>query len=324
MSFIKSVYILKPVLSDARYDGCVIGRGAKSVLGSSEAYDDLCVENPMSVSWRPKSLAKHWKPMPVLGPKFAFNDYPCLELNNPVFSHRAVDAFAEMLSENGEVLPLKSKIGNYFLYNITTKIEALDVKKSKIRRSKSTETAGWIDYYWFKSSKLAGATIFRIAEEHNVYFVTERFKKRAVEAKLNGLQFYKVWPLKEGENWDNRPRKDLKVPVQGEGLTLSFSVTKVGPTPTEKKVCELLESSLHTLLQVKSSRQKYWGSIERTEFVKGKWQVVISCPDSGGLLRFLTPYLGRFEWEGDIVAIKRFGNLYDGPAKEDKITLFKN
>ena len=95
----------------------------------------------MSPDWQPPKLASFWKPQPVEGPQNPFNDYPCLELIIPVFSKRAVDALGTMLTENGELLPLKSKMGEYLAYNCLTKIAALDLKRSIVERPSSDEIA---------------------------------------------------------------------------------------------------------------------------------------------------------------------------------------
>ncbi len=58
---------------------------------------------------------------------------------NAVFSRRAVDALGPMLSDNGELLPLVTEVGDYFAYVCLTKLDVLDQEKSRILRTSAQE-----------------------------------------------------------------------------------------------------------------------------------------------------------------------------------------
>lgn len=98
------------------------------------------------------------------------------------------------------MLPLKTEVGKYYAYVLLTKLDALDLKKSRLLRSRDDATAFDIEYYAFNKSKLPDAAIFRVREHPRKYLVTDSFKARAEQAGLNGLNFIQVWPLPEGSD----------------------------------------------------------------------------------------------------------------------------
>ncbi len=320
-----AVYMLKPNLIDPRFRGFIIGRGAKSVLGHKRAYDDLLVDDGESLDWRPQSLSKNWIPMPVTGPVNPFNDYPCLEIAEPVFSRRAIDALGDMLTKNGELLPLKTDVGEYCLYIVMTKLDALDSKKSRLCRSRPGTTALDIEYFAFKRERLPGAAIFRVREHPNIYLVTDSFKERVEQAGLNGFNFIKVWPLPESANYRldeaARRRKSKTIKLAGQALILRFRLGKQRPNPREKKLAEHIQASLIATLRVRSLRERYLGSVQTAEFSNGEFRVFCTCPDCEKLGDHLADWLDTVPWDCDIAIIKRFGNLFDKKAKEEHVLM---
>lgn len=293
------------------------------MLGNDEAYDDLLVENPQSINWRPQSLAKQWKPWPVLGPVNPFNDYPSISLIEPVFSRRAVDALTDMLTKNGELLHLKSESGDYYLYVVMTIIDALNQQTSRLTRSRDDAPAVYVDFFDFEASALAGASIFRIPELPNYTLVTDRFKNRVEQAGLNGFRFVKVWPLPEGSNWEGdqlaRDKTSNATKLLGQGVVFRFQLQGRAASDNEKELAANLEASLATTLKVDSLDAPYQGSIELSEFADGEFRVFCTCPNAEQLVEFLKPWLDQVAWDGDIAITKRFGNLYDKKAKEKRV-----
>lgn len=321
----ESVYILKPILDDPRFHGFVIGRNAHSVMGHERAYDDLLVDDGESLDWQPQSLAKRWTPMPVTGPVNPFNDYPCLEVAKPVFSRRAVDVLGEMLTKNGELLPLKTAVGEYFLYIVLTKLNALDLPRSKLVRTSPRKTALDIDYFAFKQSALRGTAIFRVREHPNKYLVTDAFKSRVEQAGLNGFHFIKVWPLPRGASYRRdeiaRRRKGKSAKLVGEAVIIRCRLSQPIPSAREKQRADTLKASVQRRLQLGSVVEPYHGSIEAAEFADGEFRVFCTCPSAEVLAEFLMPYLEKTVWDGDVSITKRFGNLYDKGAKEKRVAV---
>lgn len=319
----KQVYILKPDLVDPRFHGFTFGVKAKSTLGFDDPVDDFHPINANSIEWKPRNLSANWKPQPVDGPVNSFNDYPCLELATPVFSKRAVEALGDILTRNGELLPLRTIKGEYFAFNLKTIRNALDLRKSILRRTSPERTAISIDYFFFNTTNLIETTIFRVPENSNIKLVTDVFKDRVELSCLNGFNFIPVWPLPEGADWRMeeaaRRKKSKSLKLVGESLILRLRLKKPKPSPKEKGLAADIENSLRTVLKVTSLEQPYWGSIEVTEFEDGEYRIFCSCPSSDRLVEYLSEWLGSVPWEGDFDIVKRYGNLYDAKAKEKRI-----
>lgn len=326
MSECHEVYDLTCSMIDPRFSACfIVAPEARSVLGHEQAVDDLMVTDGMSLNWRTQPLAEHWRPMPVVGPVNPFNDYPCLGLVNPVFSRRAVDALGDMLEANGDLLPLDTKIGEYYLYVVQTKIDALNVPGSDVRRSRGDEVAARIVYFDFIPSRLANATIFRIPEQPNYTLVTDRFKDRVERSGLNGFEFAKVWPLPEGSDWFKEHRvwqkQQKATKLAGEAIVLRFTLHGDTPSPSERERAADIETALAAKLKVDSRESPYRGSIEVAEFVEGEFRIFCTCPSAETLGEFLASWLETVSWAGGISLTKRFGNLYDKKAKEKRVAV---
>jgi hypothetical protein len=320
-----SVFVLKPNLTDPRFHGFV-WPDAPSLIGLKEIFYDFKVENGGKLNWQPRRLQSVWKPLKVHGPVNAFNDYPCLELKTPVFSRRAVDALGTMLSDQGELLPLITDAGEYFAYVCLTKLDVLDQKKSRILRpSEPGATAFDIEYFAFKKKLLTNAAIFRVPEHPGIYLVSDQFKARAEEAALNGMTFIKVWPLPESSDWGMeeaaRRKKSKAVKLVGESLILRLRLKKPQPSPKEKRFASDIEQSLRSELHVSSLEQRYWGSVEVTEFEDGEYRVFCSCPSCDQLTDHLSDWFESVVWENDFDIVKRYGHLYDKKAKEKRIQI---
>src|SRR5260370_19682769 len=77
-------------------------------------------------AWTVTPMGTIWRPQPVEGRVYAFNDYPCVNLTIPAFSRRAVDVLRDLLEPNGELLPLVSSVGEYYAFNTTKVADILD------------------------------------------------------------------------------------------------------------------------------------------------------------------------------------------------------
>ena len=319
-----NVYILEPDLVDPRFHGFIYAAKAKSTLGLENPVDDFHPINADSIKWKRRDLLQSWKPQPVEGSVNPFNDYPCLELVTPVFSKRAVESLGAILTRNGEVLPLQTNAGEYFAYNLKTIRNALDLRKSIIRRTSPEET-GSIKYFVFKSDSLIDATIFRVPENPNIELVTDDFRERAESSCLNGFNFIPVWPLPEGTDWRmeeaKRRKKNKAVKLVGESLILRLRLKKPKPSPNEKRRALDIEQSLRSTLKVDSLEERYWGSFEVAEYEVGEYRIFCSCPDVDQLAEHLSDWLQWVPWENDFDIVKRYGNLFDRKAKEKRIQI---
>ncbi|TWT91698.1 hypothetical protein Pla100_51400 [Neorhodopirellula pilleata] len=127
-----NVYELTYFADDPRFSGFEFPEDAPSLIGRESIARDFDPELHGEFDWRPVSLAKVWVPQRVVGGVEPYNDYPRVGML-PAFSRRAVDALRVELDANGEILPVQSKVGEYFVYNVLTKSLALDVDTRRMR-----------------------------------------------------------------------------------------------------------------------------------------------------------------------------------------------
>lgn len=121
------------------------------------------------------------------------SDYPSLTSNVPVFSRRAKDCLEDLLTPRGEFLPLLSSVGEYYAFNVSTVLDALDEEKSVVDRFDSGRIMD-VDTYQFFRDKLVGATIFKLVHTPEMdVFVTDEFIRRVNEHGLTGMGFTDVW-----------------------------------------------------------------------------------------------------------------------------------
>jgi len=122
------------------------------------------------------------------------SDFPTLAPGVPVFSLRAINALKGPLRENGEILPLSCSEGEYYAFNVTTFIDALDESTSEVERFESSGRIMQINKYVFLGDRLSDATIFRIPQFPRAeVYVTDQFCKMVMDNGLVGFKFVKIW-----------------------------------------------------------------------------------------------------------------------------------
>lgn len=143
-----------------------------------------------------KPFKGSWKDVEIgLDPRRLPNgDTPSLIPGVPIFSGKAVAALQDFLKQNGELLPTIIEGDEYFLFNVTTVVDALDESSSKIDRFHGSTKVLYIDSYSFFGDKLSGISIFKIPQTPSGdVFVTDKFVKRVRSARLKGFWFPLVW-----------------------------------------------------------------------------------------------------------------------------------
>lgn len=142
-------------------------------------------------------LKSEWRPLEIMAVDTdeelaQFGDFAMLG-TIPVFSERAAVALANVLETNGELLPLSHRGTQYFAYNVTTVVEALDGERAKVRRF-STGRIMTVEQFAFRLECLHGLMIFKIPELLRGYvFVTDAFVDRIAKEGLQGFQFQEIW-----------------------------------------------------------------------------------------------------------------------------------
>ena len=176
---------------------------------------------------------------------------------------RSESAIRDLLEPNGELLPLDFEGGEYYFYNITTYVNALDREHSECDwRTPPTppNVAYEIIYYAFHEQSLDGLSIFRLFESAVDTLVTDQFVQRVHAAGLNGFHFTKIWPFPLGVKWWDeavRLRKQkyaVSTKIKGHTLVVALPLEGKKRTPAEKKKITKLEKELDAQLMVSSSK----------------------------------------------------------------------
>ena len=314
-----SVYELEDSLQ-----GFLEFRPGKSLTGVENIYKDFDPENPLKLSWGPRLLADLWPEVTVRGKIDPYNDYPSMLSDIPIFSARAVYVLRRFLESSGELLPLKSKYGDFFAFNILKKSTAFDrsMGKADFQPETGKETSYGIDRYAFIESKLKNHSIFRIREYRPPIFVTDAFKDRAESDGLNGMRVIKVWPLSRGQRPYLLPSEYEKKPkITGQCLILRFPLLRKKPSAAESELVRENRSRIVSFLE-KANRRAYVGMVEFEKVGGSEYQIAISCADADRSLESLMPVLQKLPWKSaDVLLTKRYGHICISKAKSASITI---
>jgi len=330
----EAIYQLRPVTDNPMFEGFGFHPRDSSFLGRDRISDDFSPDQQRTRDWVMPLLKNKWRPIRVVGRVAPFNDYPCVGMLTPAFSRRAIDALRDILEPNGEILPLQTSVGDYYIYNLRTKADVVDLSHSKVIFSnEENKMALEIEHFSFHEDKLEELSIFRIVEMPNYEYVTDAFVQRVHEHGLNGFHFVKVWPFPSGVEWEQEEIKHHRSQgrkvmaeegmkeVQGNTVILQFILKKTTPKRKEKKRINRYEDEIDAILRLTALDELYYGSLEGTLTVPGELQLHISCPDADILVRKLHPWLTNLDWDGEIRVKKRYGYLHDEDVPEEMVDL---
>jgi hypothetical protein len=147
--------------------------------------------NPLRRYWTGKEKFKFFQ---LDSPK---GDMPGLTGSIPVFTPRAVEALADFLEPNGELVKIRCQKDTLFLYNVTRIVDALDEDSSGLKRFDDVRMLT-IDHYSFLEDKLSRLTIFKLVLWRlGPPYVTDVFVRRVEEAGLRGFKFQLVWSTED-------------------------------------------------------------------------------------------------------------------------------
>jgi hypothetical protein len=116
-------------------------------------------------------------------------------IKNCVWGPRARTVLEPHVAPFGEFLPLRCKEAEWVLFNVTRKIDALDVEKSKLSYFKSSpgKVMSLLEPA-FKPDVLRGELIFRIPQRGGGdVFVTDAFASLVEQHGLTGFNLKLVW-----------------------------------------------------------------------------------------------------------------------------------
>jgi hypothetical protein len=112
----------------------------------------------------------------------------------PAFTARAVDRLHGVLEGAGQLLPLESADGEYYLWHVTRVIDALDETGSSIVRFESSGRIMMVDRWAFLSVMLGDVLAFKVPQLPRAFtFVTDAFHREFTAHGLVGLQTESLW-----------------------------------------------------------------------------------------------------------------------------------
>ncbi len=112
-----------------------------------------------------------------------------------IFSRRAVEALRDLLGPADEILPLESDLGEFFVVNVLTVLDCLDIDRCEVWRFSSSGRIGDIRKFEFIPEQVT-ASIFQVSQfvGGGQYFVRDDFVERLERAGLEGYHIKQVWP----------------------------------------------------------------------------------------------------------------------------------
>lgn len=282
------------------------------------------------LSWQPRTFASHWTPRRVVGAIRSYVDLSKISLVHPVYSERAISVLRDLLEPNGELLPIITDAGTYFVFNVLKISNALDRNLSQIPfppPSSNKETANGIDFHVFNSDELTGHAIFRVREWPSPVYVTDEYKKRVEAASLNGFCFNKVWPLMPGESWrtlaarQRRVREQEVAKLNGQSFSIQLETASAIPSQAEiDQGYKLAEQLASILASVQASRHDaYVGGVETTETGKKALEIHLSGPDSAKIQDTIQSWLTTIDWPNHVQAICWQGQRHDKKIAKTKV-----
>ncbi|MEM9345864.1 MAG: hypothetical protein AAGB26_04520 [Planctomycetota bacterium] len=201
------------------YNGFAWSGNDRSLFGNINLPEDFeLIYRKSDGRFIPNFFGDKWEKVRVIrdvDKVHAWNDYPMVS-QSPAFSKRAIDCLHDLLEPHGEILPVSSEDGDYFVYNCTTQVDILDFDKSVFfHKYKDDQMMGirGVTKYEFNLSReeLDNLPFFRINRFDLEYFVNHRFVDRIREHSLNGFMPIKVWPFPKDTSWKDCYREAMKL-----------------------------------------------------------------------------------------------------------------
>ena len=314
MSIPKSLYSLDIVTDEPPYESFAL-LDAPSVLGRDCLDDDITPGYEAIREWPPTFLKEKWIPPRVEGRVPEFQDFSALDFILPVFNSKACEILKQFLEPNGELLKIDSPKGDYYFYNVTNILDALNVERSKLEYLRKPALASDITYFSFNEDIIKNQSIFRFYEFPMMLVVSDKFVETVKKHNLTGFDFKKIWPLPEGTNWrDYTEDEDSSVVEDPKGSTviviLSFSSSQDAEC---NQFTSKLEDSLDEVLAVKNIDDKCYGTQEGRDIVDNQYRIFFSCPNADDLIEHISLLLKPIKY-AEVQVFKKAGGMFDEDA----------
>jgi hypothetical protein len=170
------------------------------------AYDVTNFEHRMIDSWKP--IAIQWS-QDLLKRKTV--DIPPFWDNISIIPQHVVTKIGDLLEQNGELLPLESQDGDFYLYHVTNVLNnVLDIENSYVQWSSLNPSEMTDVYlYTFFKENLRDEMIFKMPlygtdRLQPRCFATNKFKSIVEQNKITGWQFDLIWDSENPDYYNER------------------------------------------------------------------------------------------------------------------------
>lgn len=110
-----------------------------------------------------------------------------------LLSDRGVRVLFDVIEHDAELLPVDCDLGEYWLVNVTTVLDCIDIERSRYETFASGKIMFFREY-WLKDDVMEGHDIFVMEGQRRIGpFVSDAFKERVEECGITGFSFNLVW-----------------------------------------------------------------------------------------------------------------------------------
>ena len=151
--------------------------------------------------------ASQWSPIAMKRLVLSDKGEPLLPCDFPacsggemlIMNSAAKDAIGNALKAHGELLPLVCDSTPYWVFNVITMLDALDLERSTLVRASDTQAVLMIMRHVFRPEALGDSLIFKLPQiPRGLIYVGDSFVRLVGSASLFGLEFPTVWSAAAG------------------------------------------------------------------------------------------------------------------------------
>lgn len=116
-----------------------------------------------------------------------------------IINSAAKEAIGATLEAYGELLPLICESTPYWVVNVTTMLDALDLERSTVVRASDSQAVLMITRHVFRPEELGDSLLFKLPQiPRGLIYVGDSFVRLVESASLLGLEFPTVWRAAAG------------------------------------------------------------------------------------------------------------------------------
>lgn len=149
-------------------------------------------------SFHGSSKLKEWTTLPVTSDQIEkslpLTDFPgFLHIPFLVFSDRCVKKLYSLIQGDAEFLPLKIENSTYYIINVMSLLDCVDLTNSSFKRYKSSGRIMRFINLSLRENILINHHLFLLTEGPTIYYVSDEFRNAVVSNGLTGFAFKLVW-----------------------------------------------------------------------------------------------------------------------------------